>query len=108
VRRRLPRISLGTVYRNLEVLHEDGHILKLESAGTEARFDATTAAHHHIRCTSCGRVRDVEADLHENPIERIRDACGFRVESFDVRFYGTCPDCQELQPGRRPGHHPIH
>lgn len=108
VRHRLPRISLGTVYRNLEVLHEDGHILKLESAGSEARFDATTTAHHHIRCTRCGAVRDVEADLQENPVERVRDACGYEVESCDVRFYGICPDCQVLQPDRVPGHHPIH
>lgn len=108
VRRRLPRISLGTVYRNLEVLHEDGRILKLESAGAEARFDATTSNHHHIRCTECGAVRDVEADLQENPLERIADACGFRVVSCDVRFYGVCPDCQEIQPEQQPGHHPMH
>lgn len=108
VRRRLPRISLGTVYRNLEVLNEDGYILKLESAGAEARFDATTTAHPHIRCTECGCVRDVEADLQENPLERVRDACGFRIESCDVRYYGICPDCQEFRPGHRPGSHPIH
>ena len=108
VRRRLPRISLGTVYRNLEVLHEDGQILKLESAGTEARFDATTHDHHHIRCTRCGAVRDVEVALEENPLERIRNDGGFRIESCEVRFFGICPDCQESRPGREPGPHPMH
>jgi len=108
VRRRLPRISLGTVYRNLEVLHEDGRILKLETAGSEARFDGTTHAHHHIRCTDCGAVRDLEVDLPVDPVDHVTDPGGFRVEACDIRFFGTCPACLETTPGREPGHHPLH
>src|SRR5574340_808335 len=60
VRRRLPKISLGTVYRNLELLAKAGVIRKLETAGAEARFDGNAGQHHHIRCVGCGRVDDVE------------------------------------------------
>lgn len=56
VRKRLPRIGLGTVYRNLELMAETGIILKIEVGGTQKRFDATTHPHYHIRCISCGKV----------------------------------------------------
>ena len=59
VRQRLPRISLGTIYRNLEVLHEDGMIRKMEFAGIESRFDGTLKQHDHVRCTECDRVDDI-------------------------------------------------
>ncbi|NNK14655.1 MAG: transcriptional repressor, partial [Desulfofustis sp.] len=54
VRKRLPRIGLGTVYRNLELMADNGMILKLEVGGSQKRFDATTDLHYHIRCTGCG------------------------------------------------------
>ena len=53
VRKRLPRIGLGTVYRNLELMAESGMILKIEVGGTQKRFDATTDEHYHIRCSRC-------------------------------------------------------
>ena len=59
VRRRLPRVSLGTVYRNLDLLARMGLIEKKEHSGGEARFDANTAQHDHLRCVRCGRVDDL-------------------------------------------------
>ncbi len=93
VRRKLPRVSLGTIYRNLEVLHEDGFVLKLELAGHEARFDGTTTPHYHIRCTSCGAVRDLPAPLHDKLVTRPLDSGGFRIDGHRLEFYGVCPDC---------------
>ncbi|MBW2321808.1 MAG: transcriptional repressor [Deltaproteobacteria bacterium] len=58
VRRRLPRISLGTVYRNLEVLAKMGEIQKLELSGSIKRYDWNTNKHYHIRCVRCDRVDD--------------------------------------------------
>ena len=66
VKKRMPQISLGTVYRNLEQLAECGVILKLETAGRQKRFDGNPAPHHHIRCKVCGAVRD----LHHESFER--------------------------------------
>ena len=65
VRRRLPRIGLGTVYRNLELMADVGVILKLEVGGTQKRFDATVEPHYHVRCTSCGKVNDIEIAVQE-------------------------------------------
>jgi Fur family transcriptional regulator, peroxide stress response regulator len=107
VRRRLPRISLGTVYRNLEVLHSDGHILKLEMAGAEARFDGNVHSHCHIRCTECGIVRDIDMERPIDPVAEIGDPRGFKVEGFKLKFLGLCPSCQESPSGCEPGHNPI-
>ena len=65
VRRRLPRISLGTVYRNLDLLAEMGKIQKLDLAGGETRFDGNPEPHCHMRCVRCGRVDD----LHEIAVD---------------------------------------
>ncbi len=93
VRKRLPRISLGTVYRNLEVLSESGEIKKLEPACSLKRFDGNPSEHFHIRCIRCDRIADVpmpcdfEIDLAEmTPIEY--EILGHRLE-----FFGLCPFC---------------
>lgn len=94
VRGKLPRISLGTVYRNLEVLYEDGLINKLELAGSETRFDGMTEPHLHIRCTSCGKVQDVmvPALQPQTPVELV----GFQVQGCRTEYFGVCPDCRNL------------
>jgi Fur family transcriptional regulator, ferric uptake regulator len=99
VRKRLPRISLGTVYRNLEILSEAGVIRKLELAGTQKRFDGTVENHYHVRCLICGRVEDLPMD----PIPAIDVALdgysGYQVLWHRLEFMGLCPRCQaqELQ-----------
>jgi Fur family ferric uptake transcriptional regulator len=100
VRTRLPRISLGTVYRNLDVLHEDGMIGKLEFAGAETRFDGTTTPHCHVRCTGCGTI----ADVHEHGIDLAKRPThleGFRVTGHRLEFTGLCPACDPGQSAPR-------
>ena len=93
VRTRLPRISLGTVYRNLEVLCELGEIQKLELSGALKRFDGTPQRHYHIRCLNCGRVDDAPIA----PLNRLEDelysATVFEIISHNLEFTGYCPDC---------------
>lgn len=108
VRRRLPKISLGTVYRNLEVLHSEGRILKLEMAGSEARFDGNVQTHHHVRCTGCGIIRDIDLNVPIDPLNQIVDSRGFKIEGFKLKFLGVCPACQESPSGSDPGYSPIH
>ncbi len=95
VRRSLPNISLGTVYRNLEVLSEAGLIRKLDLAGTQKRFDGDTREHYHVRCNRCGRVDDVPGE----PIPAIERAIGrmsdYVIESHRLEFTGYCPECQK-------------
>ena len=94
VRKKLPRVSLGTIYRNLEVLHEDGHIAKLEFAGAEARFDGMTQPHHHLRCTKCGCVRDLPAQMGTPAVPQPLYTGGFRITGYRLEYFGLCPDCQ--------------
>lgn len=94
VRKRLPRISLGTVYRNLEILSESGMIRKLETAGSQKRFDGVIANHYHVRCIKCGRVADVPVA----PISTI-DKIARRISDFEIlrhhlEFEGLCPHCK--------------
>ena len=65
--RRLPKISLGTVYRNLDLLTKTGVIQKLEFGSEEARFDGNSTPHYHIRCVKCGRVDDI----HRPPLDLV-------------------------------------
>lgn len=91
-RRRMPHISLGTVYRNLELLSSCNLIQKLELAGTQKRFDGNPAAHHHIRCIHCGRVCDLCLDL--DLMEAIPSLeTDFEVLSHRLEFFGICPEC---------------
>jgi Fur family transcriptional regulator, ferric uptake regulator len=94
VRRRLPKISLGTVYRNLELMARLGLIQKLDFCGCEARFDGNVARHDHLRCVRCGRVDDVSApplDLFEGAAN---DWCGYEIIGHRLEFLGICPCCR--------------
>ncbi len=93
VRRRMPRISLGTVYRNLETLSGRGMILRLELAGTRRRYDADTRDHCHIRCSSCGCVHDLPVKPPAGLLSAAAAATDFSVTGCRVEFTGACPAC---------------
>ena len=95
VRKRLPRISLGTVYRNLEALSEAGLIRKLEFAGCQKRFDREVARHNHIRCIDCGRLEDLPALPADQLIEKYIPETDFEIIEYKLDFIGICPECQK-------------
>jgi Fur family ferric uptake transcriptional regulator len=93
VRVRLPRIGLGTVYRNLELLSTSGIIKKLETGGEQKRFDGNPDAHYHIRCNGCGRVDDMHLERLEE-LDRKAAACSsYTILGHHIEFTGLCPDC---------------
>jgi len=96
VRKIIPRISLGTVYRNLEFLSSKGLVLKLGAPGAQKRFDGTPEPHPHIRCEVCTSVADVECEVE---VPTIPDSCtsGYKILNTNVEFVGICPRCQETQ-----------
>ena len=100
VRRHLPRISLGTVYRNLELLARMDLIQKLEISGTEARFDGNPDRHYHVRCVRCERVDD----LHEVPDDPMKggfeELDGYEILGYRLEFFGICPECRK-RPGAK-------
>lgn len=94
VRRRLPRISVATVYRNLERLAAAGEIQKLQFAGAEGRFDATTTRHDHVRCVVCGRLDDLPAPPVALPAAPPEDAGGYQLLEPRLYWLGICPGCR--------------
>jgi Fur family transcriptional regulator, peroxide stress response regulator len=93
VRRRLPRISLGTVYRNLEILSESGDIQKLEPGCTLKRFDGNPSEHSHIRCIRCDRIADVPmVPGFEFDPDKV-NATDFEIIGHRLEFLGVCPQC---------------
>ncbi len=97
VRRRLPRIGLGTVYRNLELMAENGVIRKLEVGGTQKRFDATITPHYHIRCTGCDRIEDIKITVQQDINSLAAASSSFHVLGHHIEFSGLCGDCQNNQ-----------
>src|SRR5499426_688198 len=107
VRRRRPGVSLGTVYRNLRLLVEEG--LAAEIPGPHARFDANLAAHHHFTCVRCGRILDVDGPLAEPHAAALRGRVaartGLAITHHRIEFFGRCPRCRSSRsrpaPARR-------
>ena len=96
VRRRLPNISLSTVYRNLEILSNQGLIQNLELSGFQKRYDGNPEMHYHIRCVRCGRVDD--APIESCPVAKnaLCRTCGYKILGYRLEFVGICPQCRKL------------
>lgn len=97
VKRRLPGLSLSTVYRNLEVLARAGLIQAVELSGAPRRYDGCLEEHLHVRCLECGRVDDVSDDLLERARERVEKLSGYRIMGHNLEFTGRCPGCDKKQ-----------
>ncbi len=105
VRRRLPRVSLGTVYRNLERLSADGLIRTLTLAGKQRRFDGCPGEHDHVRCLGCGRIDDVPASSTGDAAQRIRRSLNYDITGRRLEFMGFCPRCRRSRARRGNGGH---
>ena len=91
-RKLLPNIAMGTVYRNLNRMVEEGELLRLPVRNGPDYFDRTLTHHGHLICESCGRIRDLDLP---NIREDIRDYAGVQATSYDLNVYYICPDCAE-------------
>ena len=94
IKKKLPRISLATVYRNLEILSEAGMIRKLEISGRQKRFDKEIEQHDHIFCVLCRRVDDIKFDQSRLVSLKEEDSQGYKISGCRVEFFGVCPKCQ--------------
>jgi Fur family transcriptional regulator, ferric uptake regulator len=99
VQKRLPKISLGTVYRNLEYLARRGLVLKLTTiSGGETRFDAVVEPHQHVRCVRCSRVDNAAVPPYAVPHVGFHDVGGYEILGYRLEFFGVCPDCRQTAP----------
>jgi Fur family peroxide stress response transcriptional regulator len=94
VRKEIPNISKGTVYRNLKVLQEMGQVRELNLDGTKSRFEVAIASHYHFRCENCSRVLDLDVPIHTELDREIAEQTGLSISYHQLEFCGLCHDCQ--------------
>lgn len=93
MRKRDPRISLGTVYRNLAMLSENGTILRIDTEHDSVHYDGFTHPHYHFVCNGCGEVSDLSVGQIELD-EKVEEEIGCSVSSHMLVFYGKCKKCK--------------
>ena len=95
VKQEFPNISLGTVYRNLNLLTDIGEAIKISTPNGGDRFDGKLEPHNHFLCTKCGRLLDLELDMQS--IDEVNRLAGENfdgvITSSSTLFYGECSDC---------------
>ncbi len=101
VRRHLPRISLGTVYRNLEILTALGEIQTLELSGSQKRYDGNPCKHYHIRCMHCGVLDDAPIAPFNQLEDKLYNATVFTILGHRLEFLGLCPACSADESARQ-------
>ncbi len=92
-RKVIPEISLGTIYRNLQILTQEEEIQELKYGSTFRRFDGNAQIHYHFVCLRCGQVCDVNMPVLTGLDQQVEDIIGGKVEKHRLEFYGTCAQC---------------
>jgi Fur family peroxide stress response transcriptional regulator len=90
VSKKFPTMAIATVYNTLSVLKKRGQIVELNIDPTRARYAPNTSPHHHLMCTNCRAIVDLEARYQLTFPETAFDITGSRVDS-----YGLCPKCRK-------------
>jgi Fur family ferric uptake transcriptional regulator/Fur family peroxide stress response transcriptional regulator len=93
-RKILPEISLGTVYRNLNLLKELGEIQELNYGSGHSRYDGNPINHYHFVCDNCNKVIDLEIPLIKHLDKQLRKDYGLQIFHHRLEFYGLCESCQ--------------
>ena len=110
VKRRFPRLSLGTVYRNLRVLVAQAALRELDFGMAVTYFETVKDPHYHLICRVCGSITDTETPLESRLkaiVGQARGVGGFRIEGHRLDFVGVCVDCQSNPRKTNKGARPI-
>lgn len=94
-----PSLSLATVYKTLQTLHQMGMVARVDSPTAQARYDAIVDTHHHAVCTGCGKI----TDLFDRTLDRLPapKAGGFVVQGHSVHFHGLCAKCAKAAGSKK-------
>lgn len=95
LRKSYPGLSLGTVYRNLEIFARYGFISRVSGEGASTRFDANQTPHHHLICRSCGNIEDYYDERLQGLQLAAQEAGGFTAETYRIDFRGLCAGCRK-------------
>jgi Fur family peroxide stress response transcriptional regulator len=93
LKKEFPNLSMGTVYRNLNILMEQDLVQKIDFGSTFDRFEARTDPHYHFICERCGSVSDLPLPVDEGLNRRVSEKTGFQARRHRIEFYGLCGKC---------------
>lgn len=94
IKKEIPNISLGTVYRNLSQLEEMGKVIRVSASGQPDRFDYRTDPHYHLMCRGCGKVFDIDLRAPSRITGMAQAAFDGIVEGHYLSYFGLCPNCR--------------
>lgn len=101
VKKEYPNISLGTVYRNLNLLVDIGEAMKITTLDGIIRFDGNAEPHYHFVCSACKNVMDLEMENIDHINEVASENFGGHIQAHIATFYGHCGDCVRLRAPNR-------
>ena len=93
LRKEFPRLSMGTVYRNIGILIEQGRLSRIAFGSTFDRLDANMEPHYHFLCEQCDTILDLDLPVNPSIDGWIGRNQGFVVHSHELEFHGLCPKC---------------
>ena len=93
VKKNIPNISLGTVYRNLNILVNEGLIRKIFIYNGNDRYDKMLTNHNHVICQKCGKLHDISFLLDESNINMFKKETGFKITICNFNINGICEEC---------------
>ncbi len=93
VKKNIPNISLGTVYRNLNILVNEGLIRKIFIYNGNDRYDKMLTNHNHVICQKCGKLHDISFLLNESNINMFEKETGFKITNCNFNINGICEEC---------------
>ena len=94
MKQEFPRLSLGTIYRNLNILITQGLVRKIHSGSTFDRFEANMTNHYHLICESCGRIMDLDMNVQKELEDLAGQLTDFTITKHQINFFGICSDCK--------------
>ncbi|MGQ9631710.1 MAG: Fur family transcriptional regulator [bacterium] len=95
LREEFPDLSMGTVYRNLNVLLEQGSIQRIDFGSTFDRFDANASPHYHFICEQCGGIFDLKLPVDDGLNDRVNRSTNFKATRHRIEFLGLCDRCSK-------------
>lgn len=99
VKSQKPEIGVATVYRTIQLFDELGLVTKLDLNDGIYRYELSHEEeihkHHHLICSACGKVEEVDGDLLDEVEKKIEEEYKFRIKDHSLKFYGLCKDCTE-------------
>lgn len=95
LKKEFPKLSLGTIYRNLSVLVEQGHAKKIHFGSTFDRFEAKLVPHYHLICENCKQIIDFELPIYNDINDKAERVSGFEIRYHKIDFFGVCSNCNK-------------